>query len=293
MRQQQQRTRQIIIQSSRRGRGARPTLILFLGARAPRPRRARKTNKNHSNQENKLYTIGGLFLFICLLQIGTGARGARHKQTQSPNVLTWGCTNANVQNKNANAREQNKHAKLRVFCLRNTNMCCATKCVYSALVRIKSVGVVSVMRPYKYTYLHRCKCVYAYMFVCHLKMESNTYIHGWSMRTPPRAREQSPVQPNLDRARRSHENQQNARKGFDRTKKQENMRIRFEIIKNIKINRKTFKSKQNARREQNRTGDLFLCHGSVTDVSRECHGTLLESSFFLSQGFRLIFYVFI
>ena len=115
MRQQQQRTRQIIIQSSRRGRGARPTLILFLGARAPRPRRARKTNKSHSNQENQLYTIGGLFLFICLLQIGTGARGARHKQTQSPNVLTWGCTNANVQDKNANARVQNKHAKLRVF----------------------------------------------------------------------------------------------------------------------------------------------------------------------------------
>ena len=182
---------------------------------------------------------------------------------------------------------------LRSF-FKETRMCCATKCVYSALIRIKSVGVVSVMRPYKCTYMHRCKCVYAYMFVCHIKIESNTYIHGWSMRTPPRAREQSPVQPNLDRARRSHENQQNARTGFDRTKKQEHMRIRFEIIKNIKqINRKTFKSKQNARREQNRTGDLFLCHGRVTDVSRERHGTLLESSCCLSQGFRLMFYVFI
>ena len=99
------------------------------------------------------------------------------------------------------------------------------------------------------------------------------------MRTPPRAREQSPVQPNLDRARRSHENQQNARKGFDRTKKQENMRIRFEIIKNININRKTLKSKQNARRKQNRTGDLFLCHGSVTDVSRgtKCKSDMMST----------------
>ena len=115
------------------------------------------------------------------------------------------------------------------------------------------------------------------------------------MRTPPRAREQSPVQPNLDRARRSHENQQNARRGFDRTKKQENMRIRFEIIKNIKSNRKNvqIKTKRSERTKSHRRPFLVSreCHGCVTGVSRNPVGELIFSLPRASVDFLCVYIV--